>query len=216
MAKKFVLFDFDGVIADSFQVGFEVYKSVYPDLTVAEFREAFDGNIHDWKEAMAKRNARKRDGVDSISEYSRHMNGAVHIVPGMREVVINLEKEYSLAVISSTLSHAISEFLAAHDLSGHFEWIMGSDVHWSKTQKVKMVFDKYEVAADDCIFVTDTLGDIREARGADVDSIAVTWGFQTPDTLREGNPFRLVEAPKEIPVAVSDYFTTDTAARNPS
>ncbi|MFZ1075191.1 MAG: HAD hydrolase-like protein [Minisyncoccia bacterium] len=206
MVKKFVLFDFDGVIANSFQVGFNVYKSVYPDLTIAEFREAFDGNIHDWKEAMAKRNAKKREGVDSISEYSARMKGAVHIVPGMREVIISLEKDYSLAVISSTLSHAISEFLAAHDLAGYFEWIMGSDVHWNKTQKIKMVFEKYGVTHDECIFITDTLGDIREARGADVDSIAVTWGFQTPDTLREGKPFRLVEAPNEIPVAVSDYF----------
>jgi phosphoglycolate phosphatase len=206
MSKKFVLFDFDGVIANSFEVGFEVNKSVYPGLSENDYRSAFDGNINDWKESMARRNLNGHRGADSASEYATKLNSSVHIMPGIREVIVALGKEYALAVISSTLSHAIETFLAAHDLAGHFAWVMGTDVDRSKTQKIKMIFEKYGVTANDCVFITDTLGDIREAEAADVGTIAVTWGFQTAETLREGSPFRLVDSPDDILTAVAEYF----------
>lgn len=113
-----------------------------------------------------------------------------------------------MVVISSTITSPIREFLEGHDLANHFAQIMGNDVHKSKVEKIKMVFEKYSVEANDCVFITDTLGDMREAEKMSVGTIGITWGFHTPETLQHGKPFRLVEKPSDLLVAVADYFKT--------
>ncbi len=46
----------------------------------------------------------------------------------------------------------------------------------SKVEKFRMMEEKYGVRKNDMLFITDTLGDIREADKAGVPTIAVTWG----------------------------------------
>ena len=53
MKKNYVLFDFDGVIVDSFLHAFEVNKMIYPHLTEKEYRMRFEGNINDWKKTQS-------------------------------------------------------------------------------------------------------------------------------------------------------------------
>ncbi len=83
---------------------------------------------------------------------------------------------------------------------------MGADVHKSKVEKIKMVFEKYSIGPKDCIFITDTLGDMREAEKTGIDAIGVTWGFHKIETLEQGEPFRLVETPPALATAIADYF----------
>lgn len=127
-------------------------------------------------------------------------------MPGMKEIIIELEKNYTLIVISSTITSPIKEFLEGHDLANHFVEIMGNDVHKSKVEKIKMVFEKYNVGAKNCVFITDTLGDMYETEKMGVGAIGVTWGFHTSETLKQGQPFRLVENPNELLTTISEYF----------
>lgn len=85
---------------------------------------------------------------------------------------------------------------------------MGNDIHTSKVKKMKMVFKKYDITPDDCVFITDTLGDMHEAARAGVGAIGITWGFHTSATLFRGKPFKLVEKPDDLLTAVPEYFTT--------
>lgn len=206
MKKQFILFDFDGVIADSFQPAFEINKIICPNLTEDIYRKRFEGNINDWKEPVNIHTEECRHDIDFFAEYIPRMKSEVQIVPGMKDVIIELEKDHMLIVISSTITSPIQEFLEGHDLANHFDWIMGKDIHKSKIEKIKMVFDKYDVEAKSCVFITDTLGDMREAEKMNIGAIGITWGFHTPETLQNGKPFRLVEKPNEILTAVADYF----------
>ena len=45
--KKAVIFDFDGVIGDTFDFCYGPYKEVQPELTKDEYRSWFSGNIYD-------------------------------------------------------------------------------------------------------------------------------------------------------------------------
>jgi phosphoglycolate phosphatase len=61
-----------------------------------------------------------------------------------------------------------------------------------------MTFDKYGIGAEDCLFITDTLGDIKEAHHMKVPTVAVTWGYQSIETLKKGAPPRIVNTPQEL------------------
>lgn len=206
MTKKFILFDFDGVIADSFRPAFEIQKMICPHLTEDIYRKRFEGNINDWEEPINVHTEECRHDIDFFTEYIPRMKNEVRIVPGMKDVIIELEKNHKMVVISSTITSPIQEFLERHDLANHFVKIMGNDVHKSKIEKIKMVFEEYSVEAGNCVFVTDTLGDMREAGKMSVGAIGITWGFHTTKTLLNGKPFRLIENPNDLLATVSDYF----------
>lgn len=203
--RNIVLFDFDGVIADTFEAAFRVAGSFEPSLTRENVRERFEGNINDYHEKENGKPVREAGVSVFFRMYAPEVMRS-RIFPGIRDAIDALSAEFTLMVVSSTISAPIREYLALHHAAHYFSEIMGSDVHKSKEEKIRMIFTQYGMGPDSCVFVTDTLGDIREAAKLGVGAIGVTWGFHEPERLLRGSPFRLIEKPEDLPAAVSDYF----------
>jgi phosphoglycolate phosphatase len=205
--KRFVLFDFDGVIADSFALGHDIARIVHAGVQMSpdDYRALFEGNVYD---ALDKNGIARKD-TEYFNHYASRMEEEVGLFTGMDSVVQELARSYRLFIVSSTTSELIRMFLTRHALDQHFEQVMGSDIHSSKTEKIRMIFNDYGVHADRCVFVTDTLGDMREAKEHRIGAIAVSWGWHSHGTLEKGIPFRIVDTPAELPDAVDDYFAGD-------
>lgn len=190
--KKILLFDFDGVIVNTFDMAFGLSQEMGQGLSKDEYRKCFEGNIYEkTQDAIGEE-------IDMIYDevwFAKYTSKMLEIAPvsGMLDAIIELEKEYTLIVISSSITSPIKQYLEKHNIGSHFDKVFGADVHRSKTEKIKMVFDQYNAKPEDCIFITDTLGDMREAREAGVDSIGVTWGFHEKERLEKGNPVKIVD-----------------------
>ena len=204
---KYILFDFDGVIADSFYSALEVKQMICPHVTEEEYRKLFEGNINDTMNSAASHTEACRNDIDFMTEFSNRMENTVQLFSGMKEVVNELSTKYILVIISSTTTVPIQKFLKANNLNTNFAWIMGNDVHKSKVEKIKMVFSKYSINADDCVFITDTLGDIHEAGKMGVKAIAVDWGYGTLESLHKGNPYSLVNNPNALLATIQNSFS---------
>jgi len=206
MKQFYILFDFDGVIADSFSVAFEVNKMVCPHLTENGYKKRFEGNINDWEKNDEKHTNKCRHNIDFFKEYVPRMKNSVTVVSGMKEILEELSKTYNLIIISSTITEPIKEFMNKYGLEKYFIEIIGNDIHTSKVEKIKMVFEKYNICSEMCVFVTDTLGDIREAKQVMVDSIAVSWGYHEKNTILSGGPLKIVDKTEDLIAVISDYF----------
>jgi phosphoglycolate phosphatase len=204
--NKVIFFDFDGVIADSFSVGFEVNKILDPELTNESFKRLFDGNINGspegtrfTKEEIEILNKR------FLEEYLPRFK-SVKIFPGMKEVILELSQRYTLLIVSSTLTSPIHDFLERNGIHSCFK-VMGSElVDKNKTDRIRRALKDYSVGSRDCVFVTDTLGDIKEAASVGVRSVGVSWGFQDKENLLKGNPVFIAESPKELLNKLKDYL----------
>jgi len=205
--KKFVLFDFDGVIADSFWPCAEAIKEICPLMTIQEQRDAFNGNVHEGFDVQMKKQHGPpcRHDKEWFETYMPHFEKVLPF-DGIIDVIEKLSHEYILIVISSTISSPIQGFLEKFHIGRYFSEVLGADVHTHKDEKIKMVFTKYAAEPEDCVFVTDTLGDMNEAQKVGVGSISVSYGFQERSTLEKGKPFRIVDKAQEIPSAIQDYF----------
>ena len=206
MKNKFILFDFDGVIADSFNIAFETAQTRCPSISEVDYRKKFEGNINEIKHSETFHDNECNHDLDWFEIYTPKIKSGCTLFSGMKEVILNLEKEYMLIIISSTITSPIEEFLSFHNMREHFDLVMGNDVHKSKVEKIKIVFEKYNVDGSDCLFITDTLGDIEEAKEMGVPAIGVTWGFCRPEILKRGNPLQLVHTPAELEAAITDYL----------
>ncbi|MBI4087872.1 HAD family hydrolase [Candidatus Kaiserbacteria bacterium] len=202
--QRFVLFDFDGVIANSMALSFAVSKQFNPELDEKSYRQLFEGNVYRSFEKLRGPDNGHRDRY--FAEFVPRLHNEVDLVRDMDDVIKTLSEEYTLAVVSSTPSQAIIDFLSRYQLREYFSDILGVDVHTSKVEKMRMIFEKYGTAAEHCVFITDTLGDMREAEEHGMGAIGDSWGLHDHKTLSKGIPFRIVDKPAELPDAVADYF----------
>ena len=207
MKKKIIFFDFGGVIADSFDIAFKVNKIIDPKIvSEKDYRKLFDGNIVDWAIKSTPKEELERIDREFWKRYIPQMK-KVKIFPGMKKVITELTKTHILLIISSTIISPIRDFLERNNIYSYFDNIVGNNfIDANKTERMKMVFKEYKIEPKDCLFITDTLGDIKEASSLGVQSVGVAWGFQGKGNLLKGNPVSIAEKPKELLDIVSDYF----------
>ena len=202
--KKIVLFDFDGVIADTFDICYDIVAGTHRSLTKDEFRGFFEGNIYEAEEKLIKEGKFPNE-EEFFAKYTPQVL-EMRPIEGIPEVLEKLKEAYQLVVVSSTITSPIQRYLEKYDLVRHFDWIMGGDVHKSKTVKIKMVLAKYKVKPEDCVIITDTLGDAKEAAKCNVKSIGVTWGYHERERLEKGDFFALVDKVEELIPIVQSFF----------
>ena len=199
--KKIVLFDFDGVLVDSADLCYGINEKMRPTLSREEWTSLFEGNIHEAEKELSKHGKHLGSSVEFFNQYTEKIL-EIHPVEGIADVLKELQKVYSLILISSTISSPIQSYLKKYDFAQYFDWVMGGDIHKHKTVKIKMVLDDYKAKPKDCVFITDTLGDMREAAACGVETIGVTWGFHAKDHLEKGNFLAFVDKAEDLPQVI--------------
>jgi phosphoglycolate phosphatase-like HAD superfamily hydrolase len=118
---------------------------------------------------------------------------------------LRLSTHYPLFIVSSGGTKNILDNLKNNDLTGTFKEVLGLESHKSKVDKFHYLFDKYKLDLADCIFITDTLGDILEANAVNIKTIAVDFGYHGKETLAKGNPYKIVSSVDELLNAISQW-----------
>lgn len=206
--KKILLFDFDGVIIDSVAM-IDRHAFRYWHADAEEQRLWAEGNVHApvGGEVPEKLDAEQEKlTADFFRDYANDMQSCA-VIPGMRDVLQRLAERYTLHVVSSTPSAVIRAYLVSCGMLELFAGIYGMDVSLSKSVKVGMILAHEQTALRNGLMITDTLGDVREARQAGVEAIGVTWGVHERERLEKGSPWGICEIPAELPNAIDAYFS---------
>lgn len=195
------MFDFDGVLVDTLMLSYEISGEVNTDVSLDEYKNAFNGNIH----AALGKGKFKMPHPNFPERY--HERTRELLVPSeIQTLVRDLSTRATLAVVSSTESRSIKKILERASLLDCFSDILGSDVDSSKVAKIKSLLTMYSINPPDTVFVTDTCGDVYEARETGVPAITVTWGFQTREMLEKSQPFRIVDTVRDLEEALAAFL----------
>ncbi len=201
MNPKIIIFDFDGVIADTFTVAHAVKQMEYPGMSEEQYRAKFNGNI-----GVADFSDFHRVPLDFQFEYAKKMDGLL-LEPKYKDAVLAICSIAPAYIVSSTNTDTIKVFNRSNGIDGCFRDVLGFDVFASKVKKFKMIFEKEHVSATEVLFITDTVGDINEAHEVGITNIiAVTSGYQSEEIIRAANPGCMVHS---IVEAASLLLITD-------
>lgn len=203
------MFDFDGVLLDSFDANIQVFGEFYPQMTEDDIRDLFDGNG-----IVRLREYQERHGITEIAERQRSFSARyAEVVQGRvmpeyaRNLVTDLASRFTLSIVSTSREEGIEGCLSRSGVRHAVSSIFGRQAHDSKVEKIKMAIAHHRGSLERSVYITDTLGDIHEAREAGVHSLAVTWGFHERERLAKGNPWAIVDSPDDISLHIQKYFS---------
>ncbi|MFK7937898.1 MAG: HAD family hydrolase [Roseovarius sp.] len=192
-----LIFDFDGVIADTRDALFAMFQDFVPDITPEDFAAHFDGNVYDSPRIKFTKDeaARLHDAYCerlTVEQLSRA------VAPIRR-----LTTMHRLFIISSGDERGIARVLKGAGIHGCFQAVYGHNTHTSKVAKFKMIRDQFNLRFDNAVFVTDTLGDLHEAHAVSLTTIAETFGFHDRGRLEQGAPHMIVDTWEALETAIA-------------
>ncbi|MDP3917223.1 MAG: HAD hydrolase-like protein [Nanoarchaeota archaeon] len=190
---KAVIFDFDGVIHDTFELAYGIHESINSGFSREKFRSNFEGNIFEFIDKKPNHEIR-----DKFRELESEAFKSLRIEHEIRLELEELSKKFDLYIISSNTTQNLATYFENNNFVGIFKEILAAETHKSKVEKFKLLFKKYGLDVGSCIFVTDTLGDILEGNKVGIKSIACTFGYHDEARLKKGNPFKIVSNFREI------------------
>ncbi|MFA7314948.1 MAG: HAD hydrolase-like protein [Candidatus Magasanikbacteria bacterium] len=196
---KAIIFDFDGVLGDTYAMNLEVCKIFKPHITDESFRDLHNGNVYKTQDLSFDKN----EEIFHASEMKKRFEEK-HLFPFKKDIE-KLSKDYKLFVVSSTSEENLENYLRCGNLLSHFVAVLGKNTDRSKVVKFKMIFEKYNLLSEECLFFTDTLGDLREAEEVNLPAVGVTWGYHDSDTLQKGKTLRIISEFDEIVSTIEEF-----------
>src|SRR3989338_3476354 len=192
---KALIFDFDGVIHDSFDINYRINNIIHhhelPDISIEEYKDMHDGNIYGHKRVTD-------EGTVKFFELFAEEFKELKIQEEIKKELELLKKKYGLFIISSNKEMILNNYLFNNQATHLFTQIFGLETHKSKLEKFGLLQKRYGLQKEECLFVTDTLGDLMEAKMAGISSIAVDFGFHDAERLKKGEPLHIISQFSEL------------------
>lgn len=181
--KKVIIFDMDGVIFDTANIAIQEMSRKYPELTQEIINTILCGNFHDEFEKinLTRIEETEEEKVKRRLLYSEKKKHA-SLFEGMRFLIESLHRKGGVLTLNtSATSRNCIPLLEKAGIEHFFDFFGTKEVSRSKVEKFFIIQERYQVKPEETIFITDTLGDLREAEVAGIPTVGVTWGAHSKD-----------------------------------
>ncbi len=202
MSLRAIVFDFDGVLADSEPLHFKSFRDVLAAhgiaLTETDYYARYLGFDDAGAFAAIGRDQHRiwsrdeiaglvREKAEHMTELERHVS---MLFPGAAEIVRRTAATIPIAIASGALGHEIRRVLDREGLTGCFDAIVSAE----DTPRSKPAPDPYEKAVallrrtrlenltpDECVAVEDSAWGLQSAREAGLKTVAVAQSYAAAD-----------------------------------
>jgi phosphoglycolate phosphatase len=204
MRYSTIIFDFDGTLADTLEESRRIYNLLAPDYSLREVTsEELPGLRHfSLLELLDHLDIPKRRVPSLISRGTALMRGNItrlSPIPGIAEILPEMRsRARSFGVLTSNSEPNVDLFLRAHGLREHFDFISSTSKLTGKAKHLRAIRKTFSLRTGEMLYVGDEIRDIKAAKKAEVPMAAVTWGFNSPESLQAQNPEHVIVSPAEL------------------
>lgn len=198
MRYRCIIFDFDGTLANTEEKALEIYnklaaKNHFPTVSQEDLQKMKKMNF---KELIATIEVPLAKIPKILRAAQHRMKGEMHTIQPFEANLVEHLKELKknvdyLGIITSNTRRNVKSFLKSQGVHS-FDFIVSSPL-MSKQIKISAIARKYRLDKRDILYVGDESRDLEACRTAGVDSAAVSWGYNHPDTLKRDDPTYFVE-----------------------
>lgn len=208
--ERILIFDFDGVLADSLapmlsyagQVCLELGYPCTPTQKDLEILDRMEFSEYG-RQLGIPREKIETFVTRNVELFSRRVE-PLAIIPGMKSVIRELSQIAILVVITGNSCKVVGKFLDTYGLNKEFQTVLGAEDDGSRVEKILKVKLLKGGSNGEVYMIGDAVSDIRAAREAGINSIAIGWGHQSKEKLLTENPDFLVDQPEYLLTLFSD------------
>ena len=201
---KVIIFDFDGVLADSLEVMLRYSGQIclelgYPCQPSPADLEVLDTMSFD---SLGRQLNLPESIIPDYKQrvFKQFISGdeLPTIFDGMAEVISVLASLYTLGLVTGNTSGLVRSFLERYNILHQFGLILCVDDPGTRVEKLRRIVKELSELNSEVFLVGDAVSDIYAAREVKVKSIAVTWGHQSREKLMTTKPDFLVDSPQGL------------------
>ena len=202
--KKYrsIIFDFDGTLVKSIDVLLRVYDSLQEEMNLPNMDDVGVEKIRGlgifqiinllslsyvkFPFYILKLKKKYREFVDDISP-----------VPGIAYILMQLQKNYHLHILTSNDRDLVFQVLERYELNC-FETITAERNFFGKHYALKKTIKQLKYDFNEVLYVGDEVRDIEACQKIDLDCCAVSWGLNNLESLKNKNPKYALSKPEEL------------------
>lgn len=201
-AKRTLVFDFDGTIADTLPHILAISNRLSGDFG---YRKIPDDAIELF------RGKRSREALEQLQipmirlpAIARRMKAElqkeIHLlkpIASIKEVLSELKSHYRLGIVTSNSLSNVERFLEANEMS-FFDFIHSSSSLFGKSSVLHGVLRVRRLQREETVYIGDETRDIEAAKKSRIDMIAVSWGANSAEVLASLQPQFLIHQPEGL------------------
>jgi phosphoglycolate phosphatase len=204
MIYKTLVFDFDGTIADTLGETRRIFNRLAPDYGIREVAEhELEHLRHLSLSALLDHlDIPKRRVPALIARGTGMMRGNItqlQMIVGMSEVLMELRRHvHRFGILTSNATANVDLFLRTHGLRDQFDFISSTSKLTGKSKHLKAILKTFSLRPGDLLYIGDELRDVKASQKAGVPIAAVTWGFNSRESLAASKPDYLFDQPVDF------------------
>jgi len=205
---KFIIFDFDGTIADTLLFSFQKFLEISKLLQIDNLsdkqiiKEIRSKSYQELLKGSFKRAWLKLPYVVSMIknmqvELEKEME-SIKFFPGIKKFLFDLKKEgYKLAIISSNRKENIDKFIKFNKLNV-FDFVHGKTDLFGKSNYLEKFLGDFSLKKSEVIYIGDEIRDVEACKKVGIKMIGVSWGLHTIEALKKAEVDYIAKKPSEI------------------
>lgn len=204
MLYRTLIFDFDGTIADTLEESRRIYNRMAPDYGIREIAQ---------DEVAALRHLSVLELLDHLKIPKRRVPSLIArgtglmraditrlgLITGIAEVLPVLrENVRSFGILTSNSTANVDCFLRHHGMRDLFDFISSTSKLTGKAKHLRAIRKTFSLRAEDMLYIGDEIRDVKASQKAGIPIAAVSWGFNTRESLAREDPNHLFGEPREL------------------
>jgi phosphoglycolate phosphatase len=213
--KDYIVFDFDGTIADTLELGLAVYNRIAPEYDCKPVR---DGERELFRTKKPQELLRTY-GISKLKlltltlrirkEMSRHIP-EMKLYDNMGKALREIRAAgYGMGILTSNSVENVRKFLEINNMTALFDFIYSGRSFLGKDRVIRKMIIREQLPAGRIVYVGDETRDIEASRAAGIPVIAVSWGLNRRELLASLSPDQIADIPQELPASVSRVFNAE-------
>lgn len=201
---KYIIFDFDGTIADTIDLAINIYNNISSEYNCKPVR-------HEDRELL--RSGRPQDLLKLyevtnlklmliLLRIRKELGNRIPEMKPIKDIKDSLEKiknaGLNLGILTSNSKHNVSAFLENNGLSGLIDFIYDGKSLFGKDRVLMRLFDHEKISRENVVYVGDEVRDIEASKKTCIPVIAVSWGLNKRVALVASHPTYIVDTPGEL------------------
>ncbi len=210
MKYKSLIFDFDGTIADTLSEAAEIYNIIaeengYKSITADDIPKLRHYDIKKLTKelgisklwlpfVLAKGRKILKQRIDQLEP-----------IDGMIDTLKQLRSEsHHFGILTSNSVENVEYFLDRYGIRDLFTFISSTTKLSGKAKHINSIARTFSMNKSDMLYIGDEIRDVKASLKAGISVAAVTWGFNSKESLEVENPTFIVDSPDGLTGVVAE------------